>query len=527
MPAWLICLCLAFSLSLAARAGGAVSSPPGQPGAELFDGAPPRLLRLEIPAPGMESLRNDRRRYVTGRLLEPGAPPLEVRVRLKGARGSVRPLDDKPSFTLRFDDPSARFHGLRKAHLNNSVEDPSFLCEQLGAEFFRRASLPAPRVTHAQVQLNGRALGLFVLKEGFAEEFLTLHFPPPHGNLYEPVPGQDVTNSMDRRSGNEPDPQAGLRELGAAVKQAPGHEWAGLGSTLDQHQFLGLMAAEIMTGHRDGYSLARNNYRLYHDPTRDCVIFLPQGMDALFGNPTLPWQPSMSGLLARACLESPEGRRLYRQRFETLYAEVFQLSWITNWLDRQASAIRPFLAGPEAAAFPAALAGLKDRVIRRHNDLARQLALPVPGPLKFTNNQALLTGWIKVGEPATGAMDRALSPEGRPALRIQAGAQTAASWRTRVILPPGRYRFEGKASTAGVAPLPSGKSQGAMLRIRGGAGVSKSLTGARATTLLTAQFEVTNALEEVELCCELRASAGQAWFEEDSLRLARLDPASR
>jgi hypothetical protein len=63
---------------------------------------------------------------------------------------------------------------LRKIHLNNSVEDPTYLREQLGGELFRAADA-VPRVGHALVVLDGRSR-LYVLKEGFTEELLARHF---------------------------------------------------------------------------------------------------------------------------------------------------------------------------------------------------------------------------------------------------------------------------------------------------------------------------------------------------------------
>ena len=49
-----------------------------------------------------------------------------------------------------------------------------------------------------------------------------------------------------------------------------------------------------------------------------------------------------------------------------------------------------------------------------------------------------------------------------------------------------------------------------------------SLTGDSAWQSLAAEFQVTADPEEVELVCELRASAGEVWFEEDSLCLVRI-----
>src|SRR6185369_9004699 len=137
-----------------------------------------------------------------GTVTEAGVRYDDVAVRLKGSVGSFRPIDDKPSFTLDFArfHPGQKFHGLRRIYLNNSVEDASYCNEQIGSELFRGAGIPTPRVSRAVVALNGRRLGLYVLKEGFTEDFLSCYFKNVGGNLYEPDEGHDINQHLKRGS---------------------------------------------------------------------------------------------------------------------------------------------------------------------------------------------------------------------------------------------------------------------------------------------------------------------------------------
>ncbi len=50
--------------------------------------------------------------------------------------------------------------------------DPRFMNELLSGEVFQAAGVPAPRIVHAVVILNGRTLGLYYLKEGHDKGFL-------------------------------------------------------------------------------------------------------------------------------------------------------------------------------------------------------------------------------------------------------------------------------------------------------------------------------------------------------------------
>ena len=80
----------------------------------------------------------------------------------------------------------------------------------------------------------------------------------------------------------------------------------------------------------------------------------------------------------------------------------------------------------------------------------------------------------------------------------------------------------GQASVSGVEPLPFGTRQGAALRVGGRPERSESFVGDSQWRTLRAEFEVAEAIAEVELICELRARAGEAWFDRDSLRVVRI-----
>jgi hypothetical protein len=278
-----------------------------------------------------------------------------------------------------------------------------------------------------------------------------------------------------------------------------------------------------MIGHRDGYCLARNNYRLYHDPRRNRFVFLPHGMDQLFGKADATWRPIMSGLVARAIMESPQGRRDYRVRFEQLLRTNFMVADLDRQVDEAVARLRPSLDSGEGRSLLAAAEDLKERIEARRADLTSQLAQAGLQPLRFSDGVAGLSGWQAVDAPSGGRIDKAASPDGRDSLRILAGPTTAASWRTTVLLRTGHYRFEGRAMTRGVKPLPFGRNRGAGLRITGVNHPQPfDLVGDTAWTEMSAGFSVAAAEEEVELVCELRASAGEAWFDTPSLRLVRL-----
>lgn len=520
------------------------------PDASWFEPAAPHRLELRFSEGSLRSLRQDRRAYVPATLLSDGLGVTNVAVRVKGRTGSLQPIDGRPALTLEFDrfEPGRRFHGYRKLHLNNAAEDPSRLHEVLGSAIAEAAGTPVPRVTHAVVTLNGRSLGLYVVREGFAPEFFSRHFSRADGPLYEPEPGPgcDINGPMRLSDGRLPDATHGLPALAAAAAEPdPALRWTRLAPLLDREGFISFLALETLLGHRDGYSQARNNYRLYQDPATGRHAFLLSGMDRLLERPDAPLPPRFNGVLAQALVESEDGRRLYQSRLGALHANVLRaVDWparIAAWTRR----LEPALTRAEFRELQRESAGLQERLRSRIAFLDRALTQPTPAPIPFVNDVATLSGWRPVDAPTDAAQGRmeerpAQSPEPTPpsgtraspptpaslgTLAIVAGPRTSASWRTKVHLAQGRYRFEAVVHTFGLAPLPFGRNHGASLAVDGRTpDGTLFLTGNHAATRLQGEFTIQDRLKEVELACVVRASGGTALFERDSLRLVRLPP---
>ena len=196
-------------------------------------------IRIEISRRGMDTLRQYQwawggnsweRTNVLATVREGDAVYRNVAIHLKGGAGSFRSVDQKPALTLTFDkvDGAQRFHGLKKIHLNNSVQDPSYLSEQLSRELFEAAGVPVPRASHAVVELNGRALGLYVMVEGWNKQFLKRHFQNTKGNLYDGGFAKDITYPLEVNSGDNPNDRSALDALVQAAQEpnlSPG--WPG------------------------------------------------------------------------------------------------------------------------------------------------------------------------------------------------------------------------------------------------------------------------------------------------------------
>jgi hypothetical protein len=445
-----------------------------------------------------------------------------VGVHLKGM-GSFRPLHEKPSFAVKFDEfePDQEFAGLTKLMLNNSSQDGTHLCELLATSLFREAGVPAARVTHARVEFNGRDLGFYVLIEAMNKRFLNCWFRNTRGNLYEAYT-QDVDQPLDQDGGADTS-QADLKALAAAAKEpAAAERRRRLESLLDVDRFFTFTALEMMLAHWDGYAMNKNNYRLYHDPATRQFAFIAHGLDGTFGDPRGTIYPPARSLLVRALVQTAEGRAQYRQRVGVLLTNVWRVDRLTNRVYQAAARLKTLArSANETNEINGWAANLCDRLAQRAKGVAELLAQPPPEPLQFTDGVARLAGWWEKADTGAPGVNK-LNVDGRDTLHLAAPrGEAVASWRTRVLLDQGKYRFTGQARAAGVQPLPATEpGVGAGLRISGEKRANQ-LTGDTDWRELAYDFEVPDGGGEIELVCELRAKKGDVWFAAASLRLVR------
>ncbi len=448
-----------------------------------------------------------------------------VAVHLKGSLGSFRAFDEKPALTLNFDKwaDGQRFHGLQKISLNNSVQDATYVSETLCREMFAAAGLPSPRATVARLEVNDRDLGLYVLVEGWNRQFLKRHFKDTRGNLWDSGSAGDITADLDTNSGDDPwdtTPLDDLIDLAADTNLT--HRLERLDRVLDVDRFLTFMAMEVMLAHWDGYCLNKNNYRVFHDRSTDKLIFLPHGMDQMFGwfrsTPTSTITPMMKGLVARAVIQPPEGRHRYLERLGQLATNVYDVARLTNRVHQLAARVQDALGSdPNARAqHQAAVNRLADRLALRGASVREQLATasrPLPFGLDHT---VALTDWRLSRDSGSPSFTRRASPE--RTLEIYAnGGRAYGSWRTQAFLNDGDYQFTGRIKLVDAAYSQSVTNGGATLRISGER-TAKMLTAAADWTPFTYDFTIAGQLD-VELVCEFRASTGRCLFDASSLKL--------
>jgi len=497
--------------------------------ADAFLAGPVATFKITLGRRETLGLQREPREYVPATVQVGASVYTNVGIHLKGAAGSFRNLGDRPALTLNFDKFVKGQHcfGLDKLHLNNSVQDESYLCESIASAQYRQAGIPTARASHAFVLLNGRDLGLYVLKEGYDGQFLRRNFPGSGknpGNLYDGGFLQDLNQELERDAGKGPEDYSDVRLLLRAAAVPVSRRASELERVLDVDRFITFLALQALTDDWDGYGRNRNNYRLYFDPATGRAVFIPHGMDQLFREANGSIQPHWAGLMARRVTEVPELQARYDAQLRELLERQFTWAWMTNHFAAVDVRLQPALADrspQDRQEWADQLRRQSNRLAARIRNVRRQLDLP-PDPGLASATVALRTpqrldGWSPRPQQGRSSLD--VDTNAPPALHLMAHRSgTAASFRTSRSLPAGPYTFEARVRTRSVASQHGMPGRGAGIRISG-SDRQHHLVGDSEWTSVKFEFDLDDD-REVEFVAELRADRGEAWFDLSSLRIS-------
>ena len=522
----------------------------------LFDG-PVLHWEVQVRRAGLEQLRksggpwnreNDSDASATVRA--GGQVWTNVAIHLKGAAGSFRPVDDLPALTLNFGklQDGQTCEGHRKLHLNNSVQDASRLDEILASEMYLQSGLPTPRATRALVSLNGRYLGIYVLKGGWDKAFLKQHFGSSKGNFYDSGFLKDLDTNLERDSGEGAPDWSDLIALRQSLAVPdPAERLQRVSRHLDIDRIATLGALQILLDDWDGYLRNRNNYRLYHVPASDRLVLMPHGMDQLWRSPRGSFSPPLSSLLGQRLFSIPAMADRLTHRMRELTNTVFRPQFVDGVFSNAQSRLRErlVLEGREAELPPVqrAVDSTLQRTRQRMAAFVGQRYQP-PQPGEFDNEGRMrLTDWSSSSPEQEGYATRIEADEGTSVFRITASADEGqTSLQKRILLAPGLYQWEARVRTRSVSGF------GACLDVewgrRGqrfdeGSTPLQSVTSTADWTLLKREIlipargeggrrrpggpmgENGSSPREIILHAELRADSGTAEFDADAFVLSK------
>ena len=329
------------------------------------------VIKVTVDADNLKLLKKEPRKYIRC-TVEIGKEKFEdVGVHVKGAAGSSRDWEDKPALTLNLDKfkHGQNFKGLDKIHLNNSVQDGSYFHEILASEMYRAVGVVTARACHAIVELNGGKVGLYVVKEGYNSGFLKRNFPGANtGTLYDGGFLSDIDAELKLDTGEANDRKE-LKALAKACQEGNAEKrYASLEKLVNIDHFVKFTAIQSLSCDWDGYPRNRNNYRLYFNPKDGKAYFIPHGMDQLWQNPGEALWPGWQGMVARAILDTPEGKKKLIAATKEIFEKQFVLETLNKRIDEWGKRAKEGLTAVNkdwGNGFENEMKGLKDRLKQR------------------------------------------------------------------------------------------------------------------------------------------------------------------
>ena len=342
----------------------------------VFDRSKLHTIEITVDSSYLEKLATDLNNRVPCTIVYDGETVEGAGVRQKG--NTAQELSGKPSFSVKFNefDPYADLFGLEKILLNDSEQDPTFLREALGADTFTRAGIPAARITHGQLKLNGEDHGIYVVAEAVDGDFLERYFGKDNkdGNLYEgPCCGDFVDNVAhmelddEVKDGRSRDDLIALSEL---IKQTPDATFEEeIALHLDLEGFLKSYALEALLGHWDGYAYRGNNFYMYDNPSDSRFIFIPHGMDRILEDAHFDTETPPIAKLASRILAIPSLEQELHQHMASLMGTAFQKDEMLVMVDQVDALLHTAKQGTrtnlDLKSFASSVATLRDTVVLR------------------------------------------------------------------------------------------------------------------------------------------------------------------
>lgn len=304
--------------------------PEGPPSSDfLFADGVVNTLALELDDAALQSLAETPDVWVSATFVYGEERYEPVAVRLKG-NGSFQPIDQKPSFKVKFDeyDEDLRFYGLERLVLNNMANDATQVHERVAHRLYRESGVPDVRAGHGWVLVNDEPYGLYSVVDNIDGDFLERWYPEPDGPMWEMFDVDFLPEDIVRfEHETGVDDRAVLDAIAQVLAVPEDGDWTALQDYVDADSFLRYFAVSAVIGQFDAYpySFPGDDVHVYLHPRDNKLDFIPHGTDEAFEDPFRPID-YLYGRLATACLDAPACRDRWA-------AEVWDVQALSETID--------------------------------------------------------------------------------------------------------------------------------------------------------------------------------------------------
>lgn len=291
-----------------------------------------------------------------------------IAIRLKGNSSYGHP-GNKKSFKIDINQwvTGQDYDGMKKMNFNNGFKDPTFMREKLFFDMCRDLGIWAPRVSYANVYMNGTFWGFYTVVEQVDKQFLDASIIDNQGNLFK---------AGDNTNGSTP---ADLMYYGATASSYYSryelktnedlNDWSDLVSlinfinnssaadfetnfatNINRSMYIQSMVLDNLFASLDSYLNSARNYYLYHNLSTGKWEWIKWDGNEAFGVYT--GGPGLGNLTQLAPNYSASNRPLLSKMLanSSMYAEyleymcsVLQTHFNSTYFDSKADAIKTLI----------------------------------------------------------------------------------------------------------------------------------------------------------------------------------------
>ena len=278
-------------------------------------------------------------------------------------RGNTSLNAQKKSFKINVDKyVDQNFYGLSELNLIGNQNDPSLLRAKLCWDFFRDAGVPACRTSYIRVYVNETYMGVYLNVEQIDNRFADVRFDDGTGNLWKCLYGSDLNYqgsnptlyTDDAYDLVENEFQNNYAELAQFINVLNNTPLSSLPCELEKvfnvHDYLKIMAADMLLGNWDNYIFNKNNFYLYHNEKTGKLEYIPYDLDNTLGidwvnvdwaqRNLYTWTTSSNRPLFTRLLQIPA----YRNEFSNYVNEFVATTFNANTIELQAQQIQNIIA---------------------------------------------------------------------------------------------------------------------------------------------------------------------------------------
>ena len=278
-------------------------------------------------------------------------------------RGNTSLNAQKKSFKINVDKyVDQNFYGLSELNLIGNQNDPSLLRAKLCWDFFLHAGVPACRTSYIRVYVNETYMGVYLNVEQIDNRFADVRFDDGTGNLWKCLYGSDLNYqgsnptlyTDDAYDLVENEFQNNYAELAQFINVLNNTPLSSLPCELEKvfnvHDYLKIMAADMLLGNWDNYIFNKNNFYLYHNEKTGKLEYIPYDLDNTLGidwvgidwgqRNLYSWTTSSNRPLFTRLLQIPA----YRNEFSNYVNEFVATTFNANTIELQAQQIQNIIA---------------------------------------------------------------------------------------------------------------------------------------------------------------------------------------